>query len=104
MKYLILLLLLLSCNREESIKSKNITDYYEIAPSLYGETIKLVICSPEEAKEKVDSSYNFSGLEGLTISEKGYIIIWISDTADESTLVHESFHATCSIMSWVGIT
>lgn len=96
MKYLLIILLLVSCE-------KKLDNSFKLPPSIYGENIQVIILSPEEAK-KIDSTLDFFTLEALTISDGGDIIIWFPDyNRGKNTVDHELFHATYAVMDWVGI-
>lgn len=101
MRYLLILFLFVSCSQQTT--KTNTNSSFTLTPSMYGERIDVIICPPSEA-QAIDSTMDFSTMNGLTISEGGEVIIWFPDHNQPPNVIdHELFHATYAVMDWVNI-
>lgn len=105
MKWLLTLILLFSCTRTFSPNEKYY-NAFKLDPSFYGENI-IVLISPPEDVRNLDTTVNFNEVDGVTLSDGGLIVVWLSclPTTDEewSVVHHELFHAAYEVMDWIGI-
>lgn len=95
MRYLIFLLILLSCSQPKP-------DSFTLSSSIYGESISVLVVNRSDIQS--GDSMDFSQVNGLTLSEGGEILIWLPDYNQPPNIVsHEIFHAAYAVMEWVGI-